>query len=126
MDDILDSITKKGMKFKQLMKGKKNKPDKTGTNIAESINSSGSPLQPTSHIVTGGHGEEGIRTSTDERENPSRDRFPESVAVGEREVVVDEKEANEGHSRQDGRGAERVYLSLSSPSTPPTGEPKST
>ena len=128
MDDMLDSITKKGRKFKQLMKGKKNKPDKTGVNTAkESIDSSGSLLRPVPHTAAGSHGGGGSRTSTDERDNHSRDRSPqpESVSVLEREAVADEKEASEGRSRQGGREAEGVHPSLSSTSIPHTGEPES-
>ena len=141
MDDILDSLTKQGRKLKQRLRGRKNKPEKTGADNAEGrVDSSSSFLQSVPHISTGGHDGAGSRASTDERQAHSRDRSPqpESVSVGEREEEADdEKEVNKEHSPPDpdfgvvGDGepvgeAERVHAPPSSPSTPPpTGEPES-
>ena len=140
MDDMLKSFTKQGRKLKQRLRGKKNKPDKTGTDSAEErVDSSSSLLHPVPRIAAGGHDVAGSRTSTDERQAYSRDISPqpESVSVGGREEDVDKREVSKERSRPDadasaveggepGREAERVRPSLSSPSTPPsTGEPES-
>jgi hypothetical protein len=127
---MLDSLTKHGRKVKQRLRGKKNKPDKTGANSAEErVDPSSSLLQPVPHIAAGGHGS---RTSTDERRIRSGDRSPqpESVSVVGREKGGDEKEVSEERSRPDpdagivegsepGREVERVWPSPSSPSIPP-------
>ena len=134
MDDMLDSLTKQGRKLKQRLRGKKNKPDKTGANTTEeNINSSSSLLRPVAHIAAGGHDGAGSRTSANERQTHSRDGSPQpkSVSVGGREADVDEKEMSKGRSRPDAdadfvegsepsREAERVHPD------PPTGEPEST
>ena len=107
MDDFLDSVTRKGRKFKERLKGKKDKRDKTEANtVEESIDSSSSLLRSVPHIAAGGHDEEGGRTSTDTPQVHSRGRSqPESVPVegrgddGEGRVVdADEKEVSQGHS----------------------------
>ena len=126
MDDMLDSLTKKGRKLKKRLRGKKNKPDKTGANTTEeNINSSSLLLQPVPHIATGSHDGAGSGISTDERQIRSRDGSPqpESVSVGRREADVDEKEMSKGHSRpnadadvvegsEPGREAEHVHSSI--------------
>ena len=108
MDNFLDSVTRKGRKVKERLRGKKDKRDKTGANTAEeSIDSSSSLLRPVPHIAAGGHDEEGGRTSTDTRQVHPRGRSPrlESVPVGGREddregreASADEKEVDQGHS----------------------------
>jgi hypothetical protein len=88
MDNFLDSVTRKGRKFKERLRGKKGKRDKTGANTAEeSIDSSSSLLPPVPHIAAGGHDGEGSRASTDTRQVHPRDRSPqpESVPVGGRD-----------------------------------------
>ena len=128
MDNVLDSLNKQGRKLKQRLKGKNDKPDKTGAGTAESVDSPSSLLRPASHIAAGGHGGAGSGTNTNERQTRSRDRSPqpESVSVEEKGVVVDKEEANNGRLPQDSGEAERVHPSLSSPlAPPPTGESKS-
>ena len=110
MDNFLDSVTRKGRKVKERLRGKKGKQDKTGANTAEeSIDSSSSFLRPVPHIAAGGHDGEGSRASTDTRQVHSRDRSPqpEPVQVGGRddngkgkEVDAGKKEVGQGHSRQ--------------------------
>ena len=139
MDDMLDSLTKQGRKLKQRLRGKRNKPDRTGAdNAEERVDSSSSLLRPAPHIVAGGHGGAGSRASADERRIDSGDRSqPEPVSVEGRQGVGDEKEVSKERSRPDvdagvveGSGAsqeaERAHPSSSDPSTPPpAGEPES-
>jgi hypothetical protein len=99
MDNFLDSVTRKGRKFKERLRGKKGKRDKTGANTAEdSIDSSGSLLPPVPHIAAGGHDGEGSRASTDTRQVHSSGRSPqpESAPVGGRDDDGEEKEADVG------------------------------
>ena len=108
MDNLLDSVTRKGRKVRERLTGKKDKGDKTGANAAEE--STGSPsslLRPVAHIAGGGHDEKGSRASTDTRQVHSRDQSPqpESVPVGKidddgegKEVGVSEKEVGQGRS----------------------------
>lgn len=108
MENILDSFTRQGRKFKQRMKGKKNKSDKAETNTAEeNVDSSSSLLRPDPRTATGGYDGEGNRTSTDTRQVHSRDRSPqpESVPVGGgnddgegKKVEAGEQEVSQGHS----------------------------
>jgi hypothetical protein len=108
MDDFLDSVTRKGRKVKERLRGKKDKRDKTGVNTAEeSIGPSSSLLRTVPHIAAGGHDGEGSRTTTDTHQVHSRGRSPqsESVPVGGREddregrePDADEKEVGQGHS----------------------------
>ena len=105
MDNLLDSVTRKGRKLKERLRGKKDKRDKSGVNTAEeSIDSSSSFLRP---IATGGHDGKGSGTSTDARQVHSGDRSPQPESVPaegreddgeEREADADEKEASQGHS----------------------------
>jgi len=141
MDNILDSLSKKGRKLKDRLRGKKHKPHRTGTETpGESARSSGSLLRPESRLVAGSRDGEGNRTSTDARQDSSRGRSPQpepmpaSGGEGARqrgEVDVDEKEVSQSHSRPDqdievvvdsgaSQGVEQVYPSAS------TGEPDST
>ena len=137
---MLDSLTKQGRKFKQRLRGKKNKPDKTGVKTAEeTIDSSSSHLQPVPHIAASGHSGAGSRANTDEQQTQSGNRSPqpEPVSVGGKEADVDESEVSEERSRPDPDAniveasgpsleAELVYPSLLGPSIPlPTGEPES-
>jgi hypothetical protein len=134
---MLDSLTKQGRKLKQRLRGKKNKPDKTGANTTEEmVDSPSSLLQSVPHIAAGSHGGAGGRTSKDEgRIHPgARSSQPESVSVVGREEDGDEKEVRKERSRPDpdagvvediepSREAERVHPSPSSPSIPPpTGQ----
>ena len=140
MDDILDSLSKKGRKFKHLLRGKKNKPDRVGANTpGESAGSSTSLLRPEPRVAAGGHDGEGSGTSTDVRKIRPRDRsrHPEPMpAVGSnddqqrRKADVDEKEASQRYFHLDpdvevavrggpSREVEQVYPS------PSTGEPDS-
>jgi len=78
MDDMFDSLSKKGRKLKGRLGGKKHKPDGTVANIpGESASSSGSFPRPEPHVVAGGRDEERNRTSTDVRQERSRDRSPQ-------------------------------------------------
>jgi len=141
MDNMLDSLSKKGRKLKDRLRGKKHKPDRTGANTPGGIaGSSGSLLRPEPRIVAGGHDEEGNRTSTDVQRDLSRDQStqPEPMPAGgdddtrqRGEADVDEKEVSQNHSRPGldvgvvvGSGAsrevERVHPS------PSTEEPDST
>ena len=107
MDNFLDSVTSKGRKVKQRLKGKKGKKDKAGANIThESISSPSSLLQPVPHIAAAGRDGEGSRASADTPQVHSRDRSPqpEAVVVGGKDNdgegnSVDEKLAGRGHSR---------------------------
>ena len=142
MDSFLDSVSRKGRKVKERLRGKKGKRDKTEANTAEeSIESSSSFLRPVSHIAAGGHGGEGTRASTDTRRVHSRARSPqpEPVPVGGKdddgkgkEVDTSKKEVDQGSSVETAVGgrpglAEAKPLSPS-PSTPipHSGEPEST
>jgi hypothetical protein len=108
MDNFLDSVTRKGRKVKERLRGKKDKRDKTGANTAEeSIDSSGSLLRPVPHTATGGHDGEGSRTSIDTRQVHSRGRYPQLEPVPVegrendregREASADGKEVGQGHS----------------------------
>ena len=137
---MLDSLTKQGRKLKQRLRGKKNKPNRTGAdNAEERVDSSSSLLRPAPHIVAGGHGGAGSRTSGDERRIDSEDRSPqpEPVSVEGRQEGGDEKEVSKEHSRPDvdagvvegtraSQEAKRAHPSSSDPSAPPpTGEPES-
>jgi hypothetical protein len=140
MDDILDSLSKKGKKFKDKLRGKKHKPDRTGVDAAGEIaSSSGSLLRPEPHVAAGGHDGEGNRTSTDVQQDRSRDQSPqpEPMPAGgsdddrqRREADVDQKEVSQRHSHLDpdvevvvdsgpSREVERVHPS------PSTEEPDS-
>ena len=108
MDNFLDSVTSKGRKVKERLKGKKGKKDKAGTTIAEeSISSSSSFLRPAPHIAATGHDGEGSGASADTRQVHSRDRSPQPEAVpvgggdddGEvKEADVGEKAVGQSHS----------------------------
>ena len=147
MHNFLDSVTKKGRKVKERLRGEKGKRDKSGVNTAEeSIGPSSSLLRPAPHITAGGHDGEGSRTSTGTRQVHSRGRSlqPEPVSVrgrednGEgREADADEKEVSQGPSRPEpnvetvvggGPGSTEVGAFSSSPSTPilPGGKSDST
>ena len=127
-------------KLKQGLGRRKNKPDKKGTNNAEErVDSSSSLLQPVPHIVAGGHGGPGGRTSMDERRIDSGDRSPqlEPVSVEWRQEGGDGKEVSKERSRPDADASimedsgpsqevEQVHPSSSDPLTPlPTGGPES-
>jgi len=112
MDDIFDSLSKKGRKLKDRLRGKKRKPDGTGAKTpGESASSSGSFLRPEPHVVAGGRDGEGNRTSTDVRQDRSRGRSPqpEPMPAGggggdrqRREADADEEEeVSKRHSRLD-------------------------
>ena len=141
MDDILDSLSRKGRKLKDRLRGKKHKPDRTGTNVTgESAGSPGSFLRPEPHVVAGGRDREGNRTSADVQQDRSRDQspHPEPMPAGgsnddqqRRKADIDENEASQGYSHLDpdvevavgggpSREVERVHPS------PFTGEPDST
>jgi len=141
MDNMFDSLSKKGRKLKDRLRGKKHKLDKTGANTpGEIAGSSGSLLRPEPRITAGGCGGEGNRTSTDVQRDLSRDQstqqepMPAGGDDGARqrgEADVDEKEVSQSHSRPDpdvevvvgigaSREVERVYPS------PSTEEPDST
>ena len=132
---MLDSIAKQGRKFKQQLRGKKNKPDKTGVdNAEERIDSSSSLPQPVPHIVAGGHGGAGSRISTNEQRIDSGDGSPqpEPVSIWRRQEDGGEKEVNRERSRPDpdssgpGQEAEQAPSSSSDPSAPPPArEPRS-
>jgi len=138
MDNMFDSLSKKGRKFKDRLRGKKHKLDGTGaTTPGESACSSGSLLRPESRIVAGGHDGEGNRTSADIQQDRSRNQqehMPADGGDGARqrgEAGADEKEISQSHSRpgpdvevvvdsRASREVERVYPS------PSAGGPDST
>lgn len=102
MDDILNSLSKKGKKFKHRLRGKKHKPGGTETNaLGESAGSSGSLLRPESHVVAGGRDGEQNRTTADVQGDLSEawPPQPEPISAGgsdddrqRREADVDKKE----------------------------------
>ena len=108
MDNIFDSLSKKGRKFRDRLRGKKQKPGRTGTETpGESARSSGSLLRPEPRIVAGGHDGEGNRTSKDVHQDRSRDPSPQPEptpadggddARQRGEADVDEKEVGQSHS----------------------------
>ena len=137
MDNFLDSVTSKGRKVKERLKGIKGKKDKAGANITEeSISTSSSFLQPVPLIAATGHDGEGGRASADTPQVHSRDRSPqpESVPVGGRdddgegkEADVDKKVVGQGRSYPEpnvetavggGPGPMEVGPLIPSPSTP--------
>jgi len=141
MDNILDSLSKKGRKVKHLFRGKKDKLDRTGAGTSgETAGSSGSLLRPEPRITASDHDGEGNRTSSDVQRDRLRDQSPQPgpMSAGEgddnlqrREAEVDGKEVSQSHSRPDqdievvvdsgaSREAERIHPS------PSTGEPDST
>ena len=141
MDDIFDSLSKKGRKLKDRLRGRKHKPDRTGANTpGEIADSSGSLLQPEPRIVAGSHDGEGNRTSTDVQQDHSRDPSPQPEptpadggddARQRGEADVDQKGLSKNHSRLDpdvevvvdsgaSQEVEQVHPS------PSTGEPDST
>ena len=134
MDNILGCLSKKGRKIRDRLRGKKHKPDGTGTETpGESVRSSGSLPRPDSRLVAGSRDGEGNRTSTDVRQDRSRGRSPQPEPMpagggeGARqrgEADVDEKEVSQSHSRPDqvievvvdsgaSQGVEQVYPSPS-------------
>ena len=101
MDNFLDSVTSKGRRVKERFKGKKEKKDKTRTNIAEeSTSSSSSFLRPVPHIAAAGHDGDGSRAGADTPQVRSGGRSPqpESVPVGGKEAEVDERLVGQSHS----------------------------
>jgi hypothetical protein len=147
MDDIRDSFSKLKKDFKHRLRGKKEKPDRTGANAAgERVDSSDSLPQPEPRVAAGGHGGEGSGISTDGRQVRSRGRSPQPGPVPvsgsdndgkRREADVGEKEVSQRSPRLDpnaelvvdsgpSREVERAYPSPSTPSIPPTAAPDST
>ena len=143
MDDIRESFSNLKKGFKQRLKGKKHKPDRTELNATEeSVDSSGSLLRPESRIAAGGGDGKGSRTSTDGRQVCSRDRSPQPGPVpasgynddGQRgKAGVDRGEVSQRYSRLDpdvevavgsgpSRQVEQVYPAPSTPSIPPSGK----
>ena len=142
MDKIRNSISK----AKKRLRGKKYKPDGTGTNTpAESVDSSGSLLQPEPRVATSGHDGEGSGTDTGGRQAHSRGRSPQPEPIlpgGDdddqqgRKADVDGKEASQRDLRlvpdvgilagsRPSQEVERVYSSPSDPSIQPAREPDS-
>ena len=147
MDNFLDSVTRKGKKVKERLRGKKGKRDKAGANTAEeAIDSSSSLLRPVPQMAAGVHDGEGSRASTNTRQVDSRGRSPQPEAVPVRgsgdigegeEVDVGEKKVVQGHSYLepdvetavgDGPGPTEVGPLVPSPPTPILhgGKPEST
>ena len=135
MDNFLDSVTRKGRKVKERLRGKKGKRGKTGANtVDESIGSPSSLLRPVPHIAVEGPDGGESRTSTDARQVHSRGRsHPEPVSVGGgrttegREADADEKEVSQDPSCLepsdenavgDGSGPTEAGPLSRSPSTP--------
>jgi len=80
---MFDSLSKKGRKLRDRLRGKKHKAGGTEANTpGESANSSGSFLRPDPHVVASGHDGEGNRTSTDVRQDHSRDQSPQPPQPG--------------------------------------------
>ena len=148
MGNVLSSVSRKGRKLKDRLKGKKHKRDGEGANTAgERDDSPGSLLRPESRVAAGGHDVGGSRTSTDVPQVRSRDQStqPKPVPTGgnddddfqRRGANVDEKEVSQGHSRLDpdvgaavgsgpSREAEEVEPSPSVPSILHSGKPDGT
>ena len=140
MDNFLDSVTSKGRKVKERLKGKKGKKEKAGANTAEEgISSSSSFLRPVPHTAVAGHDGEGSTASANTPQDHSRDRSPqpESVPVGGKEADVGENVMGQSHSCLEanvetvvggGPGPTEVRPSVPSPSTPILhgGKPEST
>jgi len=137
--DILDSLSRRGKKLKDRLRGKKHKPDSTGASPArESARSSGSLPRSEPHVIAGGRDGEGNRASTDIQQDRSRGQSPQPEPVPasggdedrqRREADVDKKKFSQRHSHLDpdveagvgvGRKIERVRFS------PSTGELDST
>ena len=144
---IRDSFSKLKEKLELKSKGRKRKPDDTGSDIGgEGADPAGSLPPPVSHVVAGGHDRGGGRSNTDERPIHSRDKLlqsgnPESARddrkeggtdvsgekVGQRhlnprsdfEVAVGSELGREGDDT-DGEKVERVH---SSPLISYGGEP---
>lgn len=127
MDNLLDSVTRKGRKVKERLRGKK---DKAGVNTAEEdVSSSSSLLHPLPHIAAGGHDGEGGGISTDTPQVHPRDISPQPVSVSikgredgreGRGVDAGEKEVSPGPSVEavvGGRSGSTEIEPLS-PSTP--------
>ena len=135
MDDILDSLSRQGRKFKDRLRGKKHKPDRTGANITgESAGSSSSLLRPEHRVAASSHYGEGSGTNTDVREVRPRNRSPppEPMPAGGssddqqgRRADVDEKEVSQRYSRLN-PDVEVAVGGTQSPSLPPAGKPDRT
>ena len=141
MDNFFDSVTRKGRKVKERLRGKKGKRDKSGTSAAEeNLRSSSSFLRPVPPIAAGGRDGGGSRASTDTQQIHSRDRspLPETVPVGgEKEADAGEMIASQGYSSlepnietAEGGGPSPMEVGplVPSPSTPIMhgGKPEST
>ena len=99
MDNFLDSVTRKGRKVKERLKGKKGKQDKMGADTPEEgVDSSSSVLRPILRTVAGGLDREGSRANTNTRQVHSRGRSPqpEPVPAGGKDDDGEGKEADVG------------------------------
>jgi len=150
MDNVRTSFSglKKDLKgFKHRLASKLRGSDRTGTDATrESIDSPHLLLRPEPRIAADGHGGEGGTITTDDRQVPSREQFPQpnTMPVGggdddrkRREGDADGKELSQRRSQLDpdvevvvGSGSNReVDPTHPSPSAlliPPTGESDST
>ena len=83
MNNMFDSLSKKGKKLRDRLRGKRRRPGGTEANTpGESATSSGSFFRPDPHVAAGDHDGEGNRTSTDVRPDGSRDQSPQPPQPG--------------------------------------------
>jgi hypothetical protein len=141
MDGIRNSFSTLKEDFKHRLRGRKDKPDRTGANAAgERVDSSDLLSRPEPRLAAGGHDGGGSRTSADGRQVRSRDGSSQPEPGGRnndekgREADVRGKEVNQRYSRLDpeaefvedsgpSREVERIYSSPYTPSIPPTATP---
>ena len=144
MDDIRSSFSRFKKDVKHRLRREKHVQDRVGADSTEGrADPLDSPLQSDHRTTASGHDEEGTRTSTDVPQARSRDRSPqpEPFPAGKgnddpqtRGEDVDEKEADQRHSRMDpdirvARGSgpnQDAHSSQPSPSFPHEEEPDST
>ena len=137
MDDIRDSFSRLKKDFKHRLRGRKDKPNRTGANTAEeSDDPSGSLPRPEPHGTGVGH-DEGSGTNTGGREVRSMDQYPQPAGGSDdnrqrRETDIDGRKVSQEHScvgiavgSGPGRELERVYPSPSAPSIPYSEKPDS-
>ena len=139
MAHLVDSLTRQGKRIRDRLRGKKHKPGKPGANTpGESVDSSGSSLQPESSIAERGNDRGWGGSNAPEQQVRSGDESPHPGTTpgsggGDRretEASADEKKVNQSNLRPDANvgvtvGSEpsqEVEQVQPSPPLPPAGQ----